>query len=53
MLILFKTLGERVYPAKDWSVEELRKIIAGSKFDIVTAEGSGLPIIIVAHKAPE
>jgi len=53
MLILFKTLGERIYPVKDWSAEELKKIVARNKFDIVTVDSSGLPIIIVGHKAPE
>jgi len=53
MLILFKTFGERIYPIKDWSAEELKKIVASNKFDIVTVDSRDLPIIIVAHKAPE
>jgi len=53
MLIIFKTLGERIYLVKDWSAEELKKIVTSNKFDIVTVIGSGLPIIIVANKTLE
>lgn len=53
ILILFKTLGERIYPVKHWSAEELKKIVASNKFDIVRVDTSGYSIIIVAHKAPE